>query len=254
MDILPLGVGEAFAKTLYQTNFLITPADGEPFVVDFGHTASRALREAGMDLRAASRVILSHLHADHIGGLEELGFTGYFGWGRRPVLHVPERLLPFLWDHALMGGMGQRLRSPAGEFFDAGLDTYFDVRPIRGREPLALGSVAVTPFPTPHIPGRPSWGFRLDDRATGKAALLTCDSRFHRKNLEVYGRDAEAVFHDCQFVTNGMHIHATLDELLTLPPAWQEKTVLVHYGDSWPEFEGRTGRMRLGRQGHLYRF
>lgn len=254
MQIVPVGVGEAFAKTLHQTNFLVTPADGEPFLVDFGHTAPRALRRLGFELRRAAHVVLSHLHADHIGGLEELGFTGYFAWGRRPALYVPENVLPFLWEHALKAGMGQRLRRAEGGFFDADLDTYFDVHPVRGREVFALGSVELTPFPTPHTPGRPSWGFRLHDRATARTVLLTCDSRFLRKNLEQYGADAAAVFHDCQLVSNGAHIHATLEELLTLPDPWQERIVLVHYGDDWAAWQGRTGRMRFGKEGHCYRF
>lgn len=254
MEILPLGVGDAFAKTLNQTNFLVTPGEGEPFLVDFGHTASRALHALGRDLRSVSTVVLSHLHADHIGGLEELGFTGYFAWGERPALHVPVNLLPWLWDHALLAGMGQRLRGPGGAFFEAGLETYFRVFPVSGETAFALGSVEVLPFPTPHIPGRPSWGFRLSDRATGAAALLTCDSRFHRGNLERFGAGVSAVFHDCQLRTNGAHIHATLEELATLPPAWQEKTLLVHYADDWPAFEGRTGAMSFAREGRGYRF
>jgi len=254
MEIIPLGVGEAFAKTLFQTNFLVRPAEGEPFLVDFGHTGSRALRALGVELRSVSRVLVSHLHGDHIGGLEELGFSGYFAWGERPVLYLPESVLPFLWEHALLAGMGQRLKARDGTFFDAGVETYFDVRPVAPLTPFDLGSVRVHPFSTPHIPGRPSWGFRLEDRATGKAAMLTCDSRFHPGNLARYGAGASVVFHDCQLVTNGAHIHATLEELLTLPPAAQERILLVHYADDWRSFEGRTGQMRFAREGRSYPF
>lgn len=254
MEILLLGTGEAFAKTLYQTNFLVTPAEGAPFLVDCGHTASRALHRRGIPLRAVSDVVLSHLHGDHVGGLEELGFATYFGGAERPRLWAGAGLLDYLWDHALKAGMGQRLRDDAGAFFDATLPTYFDVRPVGPRESFSLGSATVTPFRTPHTPGRPCWGFRLDERATGHSALLTCDSRFHRRNLEEFGAGVDVVFHDCQLVSSPGHIHATLEELLTLPQPWQEKLVLVHYSDNWREFEGRIGAMRFGEEGISHRF
>ncbi len=254
MEIIPLGVGEAFAKTLRQTNYLVRPAEGEPFLVDFGHTAPRALHALGIEMRSVARVLLSHLHGDHVGGLEELGFTGYFSWGERPVLHVPANLLPHLWDHVLAAGMGQRLHDPSGRPRTAGLETYFDVRPLRPREAVSLGSVRATPFATPHVPGRPSWGFRLEDRATGGVAVLTCDSRLHRGNLEGPGRGAHAIFHDCQLSDNGAPIHATLRELLALPLDVQERILLVHYGDDWGFSVGQTGPMAFAREGQVYRF
>ena len=179
---------------------------------------------------------------------------GYFTWGLRPVLHVPGGLLPLLWEGALKAGMGQRLRGPGRTFFDARIETYFNVQPLSIDAPLALGSVRLTPFRTPHVPGRSSWGFRLDDRATGRAVMLTCDSRFHWKNLETHGATADAIFHDCQLAANGGSIHATLDDLVALPPAWQEKTILVHFGDDWRRYEGRTGRMRFGQERVEYQF
>jgi ribonuclease BN (tRNA processing enzyme) len=254
MEIIPLGVGEAFAKTLFQTNFLVRPAEGEAFLVDLGHTGSRALRALGVNLREVCRVVVSHLHGDHIGGLEELGFSGYFAWGERPVLYVPQSVLPFLWENALQAAMGQRLKAPDGTFFEARLETYFDVRPVAPLSTFDLGSVRVRPFSTPHTPGRPSWGFRLEERATGKSVMLTCDSRFHRGNLNRYGADASAIFHDCQLVTSGAHIHATLEELVTLPAEVQERILLIHLADDWRSFEGRTGKLRFAREGHPYIF
>ena len=141
-----------------------------------------------------------------------------------------------------------------GGYLEPDLDTYFRVRPLRSLAPVDLGSVALTPFPTPHAPGRPSFGFSLTDRATGKSVLLTCDSRLDRDNLERWGARADAVFHDCQLLGGPANVHATLDELLLLPDRWQERILLTHYGDDWKAYRGCTGRMRFARQGYKYSF
>jgi len=252
MEIVPLGVGEAFAKTLFQTNFLVKPAEGEPFLIDFGHTAPRALLAAGLKLKCANRVLLSHLHADHIGGLEELGFTSYFVWKKKPELYMPEDLRPLLWNHALMAGMGQQLQDK--NMVEAGLETYFKVSTFSGANSFSIDSVEIIPFRTPHAPGRPSWGFKLHDIATGKKVFLSCDSKFHLENIKTYAADSEAIFHDCQFTGNGFRIHASLAELLALPNFFQEKTFLIHYGEDWKKYQGKTGAMRLACQGRSYKF
>lgn len=252
MKILPLGVGSAFAKTLNNSNYLISPAEGEPFLLDCGHTATRALTGLGLHPKDVTRILLSHLHADHIGGLEELGFCGYFLWGRKPQLYLPEALLPYLWPHALQAGMGQRLKGVGRQFFDAELSTYFDVHPIKPRSSFRLGSVMVKPFRTPHVPGRACWGYKMVDEATGGKALFTCDSRLSMKNLETYGADAGLIFHDCQLTGESSSIHACLEELLRLPAAWQEKILLVHVDDEWRGYEGKTGGMRFAREGETY--
>ncbi len=235
MEVIPLGVGGAFAKTLNNTNFLICPKEGEPFLLDCGFTASRALAAQGVALPDVSRILLSHLHADHIAGLEEFGFGGYFSWEEKAQLFVPQPLLELLWPRSLKGGMGQLLPGGDGTPFEAGLDTYFDVTSIGEGAALEFGSVEVTPFEVPHVPGRKSWGYVMADRASGGKAMFTCDTAFCRDNIIRHGRGSDVIFHDCQFISSDT-IHASLGELLTLD-------------DDWRGFEGRTGKMRLAQEG-----
>ena len=49
MEIIPVGVGGAFATTLFQTNYLVRPHRGASFMVDFGSTAPRALAHWGIE-------------------------------------------------------------------------------------------------------------------------------------------------------------------------------------------------------------
>lgn len=243
MDITPLGVGSAFAKTLENTNFLIKTGDGVPFLLDCGHTATRSLARLSFRPSDLEGILLSHLHADHISGLEEMGFTGVFEWGRKFTLHVPKPLLQYLWEGSLKGGMGQRLKTSDGKFVDAGLSTYFNVNAQATGKAFMIGSVEITSFRTPHIPGRPSFGYSLRETLTGRTAMFTCDSQLSMRNLSKYGKGAEIIFHDCQLDGNAEGIHALLDDLVKIPEEYRSKIHLVHYGDEWRNYEGRSGGM-----------
>ena len=129
-----LGVGSAFAKRNFHSNALIeawhTSADGqsEPddtMLLDFGATgplALHGLREKPgfeylsggpfVDYTKVRRVFVTHQHADHIGGLEELAFMNVFvladreaGTAFKPQMISAMNILVNLWDTSLKGGM-----------------------------------------------------------------------------------------------------------------------------------------------------
>lgn len=252
MEIIPLGVGSAFAKTLENTNFLIKTGDGVSFLLDCGHTATRSLTRLSFNPSDIAGILISHLHADHISGLEEMGFTGLFEWGRRVDIHLPKPLLPYLWEGSLKGGMGQRLKTGEGKFVDAKLSTYFTVNQLSTGKVFRIGSVEVTPFRTPHIPGRPSFGFTMKETLTGRSVMFSCDSQLSMRNLAKYGRDAEIIFHDCQLNGSAEGIHALLDDLVRIPGEYRAKTLLVHYGDEWGNYLGKTGGMSFAEELKTY--
>ena len=71
------------------------------------------------------------------------------------------------------------------------------------------------------------------------------DERFH----------FEAIFHDVQFFTGG--IHASLDETAGLPEEIKKKTLLMHYGDAWRDHVRRVRRegfAGFAQEGRFYLF
>ncbi|MFC4602048.1 MBL fold metallo-hydrolase [Cohnella hongkongensis] len=236
MKITMLGTGSAFAKSFHNNNALIE-AEGRLLMVDCGITAPRALHELGYGFNDLHAVLITHIHADHIGGLEEFAFQMKYVYGRKPVLYIADKLVQPIWEHSLKGGLQQ-------EDGDT-LDDFFEVRPLKPgeRHPLMPG-LEVEPVPTRHIPNKPNFSMLFNG-----FFFYSGDTVFDPDLLAslVHERGVKVIFHDCQLHPPGA-VHACLPQLLTLPEDLQKRIYLMHYGDDQAEFVGRTGRMKFVEQ------
>lgn len=79
--------------------------------------------------------------------------------------------------------------------------------------------------------------------------FISCDTRFDRELIDLYAERSSIMFHDCQFFKGG--VHASLEELKTLPPKIKEKMYLMHYGDNW-EIQDISEFAGLAQQGVIY--
>lgn len=235
-----LGTGSAFAKRFYNNNALLE-SGGRTLLLDCGITAPRALFELGRGFDEIDAILITHIHADHVGGLEEMAFQMKFIFRRKPVLYVAEALIEPLWENSLRGGLEQEdLRS---------LEDYFEVRPLTPGTPTELlPGLKAELLQTPHIPNRPSYSILFND-----FFFYTADMVFDGDLLDhlVEKRGVTAIFHDCQLHPPGI-VHADLSRLLTLPEHIQRIVYLMHYGDDQPAFVGRTGPMTFIEQHAKY--
>ncbi|WJH33113.1 MBL fold metallo-hydrolase [Paenibacillus sp. CC-CFT747] len=239
-----LGTGSAFAKKYYNNNALMTCGD-YTLLVDCGITAPSALHHLGVGLEKIDGIFISHTHADHVGGLEEIAFRMKFEQERKPDLLVPAGIRRSLWEHTLRGG----LESP--EDGADSLDAYFRVIEIPEEtvHEVAPG-FTIELFQTKHVPGKLSYCLIVNG-----GLLYTADTRFDRGLIRYayHERGCRHILHDCQLITPGT-VHATLGELLTLPEDIQESVLLMHYGDNMESFKGKTGRMTFMKQHKAYEF
>lgn len=237
MFITMLGTGSAFAKRYNNNNALLEAEDGKRILVDCGITLPKALHDHGLSFSDVDAVLISHIHADHVGGLEELAFQMMFKYGRKPVLYIAEKLVAPLWEHTLRGGLVQ------GEL--NALDHFFEVKPLQPEVSYELApGIAVKLIQTDHIPGKVSYSFLFND-----SFFYSADMVFNAELLRsLVDPGVETIYHDCQLESPGV-VHASLDELLTLPQPLQEKIWLMHYGDAMEDYRGRTGLMRFVEQG-----
>jgi glyoxylase-like metal-dependent hydrolase (beta-lactamase superfamily II) len=221
-------------------------------LIDCGSDARRALAALGLSQRDVEAVFISHLHGDHVGGLEWLGFTTYFDpEARRPRLFVPESLVTPLWDNCLRAPM---------EVLDHGLghlEDFFDVIPLGPDRPLTWRGLTLDLAPTEHLranDGLTMTSFGLRIPGPTRKAYFTSDSRFDPETLGAHYAWADVIFQDCETAGRVSGAHTHYRDLLTLPAEVRGRMWLYHYhGGPKPDCraDGFLGWVEAGQCFHL---
>ncbi len=255
-----IGTGSAFAKTLNQNNLLIVKGN-DHLLVDCGTKCSQALHQVGLPISTVKNFLITHSHADHVGGLEEVQLFGRYVSQQKPTMVINNTYQKILWEQSLRGGSE---RSEARDLTFTDLWSVVRPKKLKGypRETWAtsIGSINIKMPRTMHFPDSAnSWkdsawscGVIIDDRI-----LYSSDTRFDRELIETFDKKFkfDIIFHDCQLFTAG--IHASIDELSTLPIKLKRKMILMHYGDNWRDFRAQSteaGFHSWAQQGKTYTF
>jgi ribonuclease BN (tRNA processing enzyme) len=248
LELFFLGVGSAFTKRNYQTNLLIIKGE-DHLLVDCGTKCPQSFYELGSQITDVRNLLITHSHADHIGGLEEATLLGRYVTKRKPRIVINETYQHILWDMSLRGGSAYN-EEDAGDIL--GFHDFFEViRPLwlhnypRETFNANIGSINVKMMRTMHIPDSSgdwqssfwSCGLIIEDRV-----LFTSDSRYDPDLVLSFDEmfNFEVIFHDCQFFTGG--VHAGLEEIKQLPENIKKKMYLSHYGDNWEDFEEKVAQ------------
>lgn len=236
------GTGSAWSR-LYGNSSAVVESGGKRLLIDCGHTVPARLEEFGLTLREIDAVFISHLHGDHVYGLEEWGFKNFLLWNIRPRLFVADVIADALWTDVLAGTMAQVCNRSCV------LDDYFDVVRMREGEPVEFGPLTVEIHPVKHVPNAPAFGAKVV--ADGKTAGFTCDSLANVSPWFYQGSDI--VFHDCALYPPFPEtVHAHFSELKQYPEEWRHRTRLVHYGDEWARLQSDPAFMvELAESGML---
>ncbi len=239
LSLFFLGTGNAFTKTAFQTNLLIIKGQ-DHLLVDCGTLCSYAFENMyNGRITDVKNLLLTHPHADHIGGVEELALAGKYITKRLVNLVITDKFKKCLWEESLKGGI---------QYSEEGVmtfDDYFNqIKPVRiQKKPFEMfetnvGSINIKLFRTRHVTTRKnslkhsqiSYGLIIDDRI-----LFTADTQFNPGQLKFLldkYKNIEVIFHDCDVMGYSRGVHAAYDELVTLPKEIKAKTYLSHYSEA----------------------
>jgi glyoxylase-like metal-dependent hydrolase (beta-lactamase superfamily II) len=117
--LIPLGIGEAFTARHY-TSCLVFGLDDDWLLIDCPHPIRKMLVEGStaagipLDLDRVYATAVTHLHADHCCGLEDLGYYSFFALNRRARLLMHPEVSARVWSGLLAAGMefSERLGAP----------------------------------------------------------------------------------------------------------------------------------------------
>jgi ribonuclease BN (tRNA processing enzyme) len=176
MEIIVLGVGDAFTTKHINTSFLLRH-EGFSLAIDCPDRYRGVLTEAGkkagleLTLEDVDVFLVTHLHGDHVNGLESVAFYRRFRENKNVVLWALEKVLEDLWPKRLQVAMEPVF--DGADWSSNSRETYFDFRSMRVGEQTQIGPFSVESYLTLHhlrasalkiSVGGSSFGYSCDTR------------------------------------------------------------------------------------------
>lgn len=232
-----VGSGNAFSYHFYQSNVLIIKGNTH-LLIDCGSLFSFILKTVYNSTSGdIKNILLTHPHADHVGGVEELVLKARYERNRKVNIIITDAFKKLLWNNTLKGGI---------QYSENGLlrfEDYFNqFKPkMIMKKPFEMFQINfenldIKLFRTKHVTARkeslfqsqPSYGLIIDNKI-----LFTGDTQFNSEQLQfiLFEYDIQWIFHDCDMSGNGS-VHATYNSLKNLAPQVKSKMFLYHYSSA----------------------
>lgn len=257
LSLFFVGAGSAFSKKYFQTNLIITKGDAH-ILVDCGTMCPYVMEAVyKTPVTKIKNLIVTHLHADHMGGIEEMILLGRYVTNRKVNIVITDKFKKQLWNNSLKGGNRYSDNGPLtfDDYFTQEKPKLITKKPFEIWE-YQIDGLNIKLFRTLHVTEKPlkkkhsqfSQGLIIDDKV-----LFTGDTQFNKPQLDwiLQNFNIEAIFHDCDISDRHDGVHATYHQLNTLDSKTKEKIYLCHYNSKMEtvnaEADGFAGFIKKGQ-------
>jgi ribonuclease BN (tRNA processing enzyme) len=219
MRVQVLGSGDAFGSGGRLNTCFMVHRGTSSFLIDCGASVMIAIRRFGIDPNQIGAIFLTHLHADHFGGLPFFILDAQL---------VSRRTSPL----AIIGpkGTSARLHALMETCFpgSASAERKFSVKvtEIEPDTPIPVPAVnaTVTGYLVTHPSGSPSLGLRVG--CDGRVIAYTGDTEWV-ENIISIGRDSDLFFAEAYWFERKVRFHLDFATLRDQLPAIAAKRVIL---------------------------
>ncbi|MBX9680506.1 MAG: MBL fold metallo-hydrolase [Gemmataceae bacterium] len=243
MRLVVLGVGNAFSADWYSSCYAIVAGE-EWILFDCPHPIRKIVQEgsrgAGVPLpfERLRGVFLSHLHADHVSGLEGLAYYFAYVLGKKLPLLTHRDIGASLWNCTLAGGMEWSRSQTDLKPVRRNFDDFFATTWLDEATPTAVGPFRVECRQTLH--NIPTIAGRI--HAGGKCIGLSADTAFDPALIDWLAA-CDLIVHEA----GGPFLHTPLEKLATLPESIRRKMRITHYRDDFDVANSPVAALRQGQ-------
>ncbi len=215
-----LGSGDAFGNGARFNTCMLVESEAERFLLDCGASSLIAMKRYGAVPDSIDTILITHLHADHFGGLPFFILDAQFSKRRKPL------------TIAGPSGLRQRLPEAMDVFFprSSKIVQKFDIRvlELQPRMRTAIGNLAVTPYVVSdlHVANTPSLALRVE--VDGRILTYSGDADWCPELGEA-AREADLFVCEAYFYEKKIRYHINLKTLEEhLPEIRAKRVILTH--------------------------
>jgi ribonuclease BN (tRNA processing enzyme) len=217
VEVRFVGSGDAFGSGgRFQTCIAVRSPD-DLFLVDCGASSLIAMRQQQIEPRDVTKILITHLHGDHFGGLPFFLLEAQ---------HVSKRTAPL----TLVGppGLETRLTDAMEVFFTGSskVQPDFEVRfvELKSRMPTRVDDIDITAFPAAHFSGAPSYSLRVE--VEQKVFVYSGDTQWTDTLIEASDQ-ADLFVCECYVFDKDVALHNSYRKIMEHRPRLTCKRVIL---------------------------